>query len=112
VLFGSFDRLAGGDVYANGFERWAALDVALLALAAGLLVSASGRLPAAGRAVLPVAATAAAVCVLIGARDQFWVDEGFALGAAKGYVTALLALAAAVAGLAVVRPRGRGGRGG
>jgi hypothetical protein len=107
---GSFE--GGDDVYANGFERWRVLDVAFLALAAGLLAAAAGRLAALARAVLAVAALAAAVCVVIGVRDQFWVDEGFALGAAKGSVVALLALTAALAGLALVRPRGPAARAG
>ncbi|HEV2785615.1 MAG TPA: hypothetical protein VGV67_04445, partial [Solirubrobacteraceae bacterium] len=107
VLFGDVDRLAAQGAYEDGFERWRVLDVALLALAAGLVGAATGRLPRVGLAVLGLASVAAAACVLIGVRDQLWVDEGVAIGAAKGPLVALFALAAAVAGLALLRPRER-----
>ena len=112
LFFGSLDDVRVFADYQNGFERWRALDVALLALAAALLVVASGRGPRAVRVVLAVAASAAAACVAVGLRGQLWVDEGIAYGAAKGPLVALLALAAAVAGLALVRPRAPAGRAG
>ncbi|HEX8207328.1 MAG TPA: hypothetical protein VF587_14800 [Solirubrobacteraceae bacterium] len=96
--------------YPNGFERWKVLDAALVAVAAALLLVAfAGRVadrlasrPV--RLVLAAASLAAAVCIVIGIRDQAWADEGVAIGAAKGPVVALLALAGAVGGLALVRP--------
>jgi hypothetical protein len=89
--------------YPTGFERWRVLDVALLALGAGLLAAATGRLPLFARAALAVAALAAAACVLVGIRDQLWVDEGAAIGAAKGPLVALLALGAGLVGLVCTR---------
>lgn len=92
----------------NGFERWRVLDVALLALAAGLVAAASGRLPSAALAVLGVGAVAAVACVLAGARSRMWTgDGGAAEGIGMGTLAALLALAAALAGLALLRPRPR-----
>jgi hypothetical protein len=87
----------------NGFERWAVLDVALLVLAAGLLLAAAGRAPKLLRTALAVACLAATACVLIGARDQLWIDDGVAQGLAMGPLAALLSLAAALAGLWVTR---------
>ncbi|HEX2084981.1 MAG TPA: hypothetical protein VHF89_04810, partial [Solirubrobacteraceae bacterium] len=94
--------------YPNGFERWRFLDVGLLLLAAGLLLAATRRAPVALRALLAAASVAAAACVIVAGRTQLWHDEGLAEGAAMGTLAALLALAGAVAGLALVsRPRER-----
>jgi hypothetical protein len=84
----------------DGFARWAVLDVALIALALALLVAAVRRLPLAVYAALALASLAVAACVVVGVEDQLWIDEGAAAGAAKGPVAALLALTAALAGLA------------
>ena len=113
VFFGRLDDLRIAADYDNGFERWRVLDVALLALAVALpAAGAMRRLPLVAHAVLVAAALAGAACVAIGMRGQLWVDEGIAYGAAKGPLVALLALAAAVAGLLLVRPRGRAARAG
>lgn len=86
----------------DGFERWHVLDVALVALALGLVASAA-RLPRGMLAALAAGALAAAACIVIGVRDELWVDEGAAVGVAMGPLVALLALAAALAGLAALR---------
>ena len=86
----------------NGFERWHVLDVALLALALGLLVAAAGKAPRALRWLLALGALAAAACVLAASDTQIWIgDGGTAEGAALGALVALLSLTAAVAGLAL-----------
>ena len=104
VFFGELDDIRVAEGYQDGFERWKLLDVALLAFALALLVAAVRRLPRVAYALLGAAAVAAAACVAIGMRGQLWVDEGIADGAAKGPLVALLALAAALAGLVLVRP--------
>ena len=69
----------------NGFERWHVLDVALLALALGLLVAAAGKAPRALRWLLALGALAAAACVLAASDTQIWIgDGGTAEGAAPG----------------------------
>ena len=97
----------GGDevrLYAepDGLERWNVLDVALLALAAGLVVAAARRLPRAFGWALAAACVAAAACVLVGAETRAWTgDGGDAEALAMGPLVALLALAGALAGLAL-----------
>jgi hypothetical protein len=97
----------------NGFERWHVLDIGLLLLAAGLLVAASGRLRGALRILLAVAGLAAAACVAVSGRSVLRLgDGGLAEGVPMGQLAALLSLAAALAGLALVRPRERAARAG
>jgi hypothetical protein len=112
VLFGALEKLRAVGSGPDGFARWRMLDVALLALAAGLLLAAAVRPPRAVSAALAVGALAAAGCIVVGMRDQLWVDEGVAMGAAKGPVVALLALLAGLGGLALVRPRAPAARAG
>jgi hypothetical protein len=88
----------------NGFARWQVLDAALVLLAIALVAAAELALPREALAGMGLASLAAAVCIVVGARDQRWTDEGIALGLAKGPLVALLALAWAIAGLALVRP--------
>jgi hypothetical protein len=113
VFFGRNPPTFGGQVEDTGWERWQALDLGFVALAAGLAVAAL-RPRRAVRAVVAAGAVAAAACVLIAGveRSALWIDEGAGLGAPPGAVAALLALFAALAGLALVRPRGRAGRAG
>ena len=111
VLFGTLERLHVETP--NGFERWRVLDVGLLVLATALLGAASGRAPALVRAALAVAALAAAVCVLVATHTTLWVgDGGAASGAPMGELAALVSLAAALAGLALIKPRERAARAG
>ena len=111
VLFGSEDLVSGDGL--NGFTRWAVLDVGLLVLAAALVFVASGRAPRLAIAACAVAAVAAGACVLVASRSTVWIGEGGgALGAALGPLAALLSLAAALAGLALLRRRAPAARAG
>jgi len=111
VLFFSSDVVAGEDP--NGFERWRVLDVGLLMLAAALLAATAGRAPRPLLAACAVASVAAGACVLLGTRSTLWTgDGGAALGTALGTLGALLSLAAALAGLALLRRRAPAARAG
>ena len=103
LVFGAVDRLAATD-YPNGFERWRLLDIALVALAAFLLLAAARPLPRIALALMGAASIASAACILIAnvERTQWMAgDGGVVEGAPLGALGALLALAAAVAGLAL-----------
>lgn len=89
---------------ASGFERWHVLDIALLALAIALLVVALVPAKRPVHAVMAAAAVAAAACVIVAGDTYVWVgDGGSAEGASPGALFALLALTAALAGLALHR---------
>ena len=117
VVFGGLDRL--DDPEPTGWQHFAALDVALVLLAAGLLAAAAlgPRVPRALWLALGAATVLALACVAVAwaTRTGAWIDEARGTAAAsepRGATQALLALTAALAGLALLRPRGRSGRAG
>ncbi|HEV2999097.1 MAG TPA: hypothetical protein VGW75_00055 [Solirubrobacteraceae bacterium] len=98
----------------TGFERWHVLDLALVALAAGLLAVAAGLARRAAALALAAGCVLAAACVTADALSRsalWWGDGGVVEGAALGTLAALLSLAAALAGLALRRraPAARAG---
>ena len=96
--------------YPDGFARWGVLDVALVAIAVGLLVVATGRAPRLVSALVGGAGALAAVCIAVSGDRYFWRGEGgFAWGLAPGSLLALAALVAALAGAALLE-RGRAPR--
>jgi hypothetical protein len=123
VLFGAIDRVGGFfnalTAQLTGWQRWSALDIALAALAAGLVVAAWRRPPRAVRiALVAVAALCAACVVVAGLGDKTalprdlpgfepFVDvrESITLGPSNGPWIALAGLVLAIGALARSGPR-------